>query len=450
MPDTTALLPALDAALQARRDLITRLAAEQTDAYRLFHGTVEGKPGLTVDRYGSLILVQSFHGALAPAQLDALQAFYASAFPGLDLVYNDRSPSNSRIANPLPADQQPMAESRREFSEMGVKYWVQARHGGQDPWLFLDLRAARRRVMAEAPGKSLLNVFAYTCGVGVAAAKAGARHVVNVDFAESSLAVGKDNAKLNELPIRVRFIKSDAFAALRQLSGIGQPKLVRGKRMPPVSRTRKAQLRPGLPRPAALRQERLRRRRPGPRLPGAVQARPALHRRGRHPGVLQQRRPGRPPGLGRRPRTQREKSRPDDPRDGMDHPRGRLPQPRRQPAPQDPAAEGVSPTNATARWRFALDCSLKPGHKKKNGEARKPRRFDTPAPDKGMAGEGHATGVPLARLTPPAAPHPGPRCPPHRTPFAAALAATSAAWASIIAWRVVGVSRLTRPRAPSR
>ena len=233
MPDTSALLPALDAALQARRNLIARLAAEQTDAYRLFHGTVEGKPGLTVDRYGSLILVQSFHGALAPAQLDALQAFYASAFPGLDLVYNDRSPSNSRIANPLPADQLPAAESRREFTEMGVRYWVQARHGGQDPWLFLDLRAARRRVMAEAPGKSLLNVFAYTCGVGVAAAKAGARHVVNVDFAESSLAVGKDNAKLNELPIRVRFIKSDAFAALRQLSGIGQPKLVRGKRMPP-------------------------------------------------------------------------------------------------------------------------------------------------------------------------------------------------------------------------
>jgi 23S rRNA (cytosine1962-C5)-methyltransferase len=40
----TALLPALDAALQARRDLIARLAAEQTDAYRLFHGTVEGRP----------------------------------------------------------------------------------------------------------------------------------------------------------------------------------------------------------------------------------------------------------------------------------------------------------------------------------------------------------------------------------------------------------------------
>ena len=233
MHDTTSLLPALEAALEARRALITRLAAEQTDAYRLFHGTVEGHSGLTVDRYGSLLLAQSFHTPLDPAQLAALRDFYAGALPGLDLVYNDRSTSNSRIANPLPADEQEKAERRREFSEMGVKYWVQARHPGQDPWLFLDLRAARRRIMAEAPGKSLLNVFAYTCGVGIAAAKAGARHVVNVDFAESSLAVGKDNARLNELPIRVRFIKSDAFAALRQFSGIGQPRMVRGKRMPP-------------------------------------------------------------------------------------------------------------------------------------------------------------------------------------------------------------------------
>jgi len=233
MPDTSALIPALGAALEARRALITRLAAEHTDAYRLFHGTVEGQPGLTVDRYGSLILAQSFHGPLAPDCLAELEGFYAAAFPGLELIYNDRSPSNSRVANALPVDRQALAATRREFSEMGVKYWVQARHGGQDPWLFLDLRAARRRVMAEAPGKSLLNVFAYTCGVGIAAARAGARHVVNVDFAESSLAVGKDNAKLNELPIRVRFVKSDAFAAMRQLSGIGQPKVVRGKRLPP-------------------------------------------------------------------------------------------------------------------------------------------------------------------------------------------------------------------------
>ncbi len=55
---------------------------------------------------------------------------------------------------------------------------------------------------------------------------------MNVDFAESSLQIGRENARLNNLPVRPRFIKSDAFAALRQLSGIGQAERVRGKRMP--------------------------------------------------------------------------------------------------------------------------------------------------------------------------------------------------------------------------
>ncbi len=233
MSDTPTLISALGHALDARQGLITQLHAEGTDAYRLFHGTVEGRSGLTVDRYGSLILVQSFHGPLAADDETAVAAFYQGAFAGTDVIYNDRSHANSRVSNPLPPEQLARAEALREFSELGVKFNVQARHAGQDPWLFLDLRAARRRIMAEAPGKSLLNVFAYTCGVGVAAAHAGARHVVNVDFAESSLSVGKANARLNTLATRPRFVKSDAFAAMRQLSGLGQPKMVRGKHLPP-------------------------------------------------------------------------------------------------------------------------------------------------------------------------------------------------------------------------
>jgi len=230
---SSSLTDLLSAALSARADLITTLHAEQTDAYRVFHGTAEGAPGLTVDRYGAVLLAQTFHRPLTTEQLAELEAFYATAMPGLPLVWNDRSGKNSRTVNTLSPEQQAIAEQPSEFSELGVRYRFQARHAGQDPWLFLDLRAARRRVMQEAEGKSLLNMFAYTCGVGVAAAKAGARHVVNVDFAESSLAVGKDNARLNELPIRLRFVKSDAFAALRQYAGLGQAKMVRGKHLPP-------------------------------------------------------------------------------------------------------------------------------------------------------------------------------------------------------------------------
>lgn len=223
----------LQLALTARAELMARLHAEGTDTYRVFHGSVEGVPGLTVDRYGDLLLVQTFHRPLGEADLAELEAFYATALPGLTVIWNDRSQGNSRIANPLSAERQAAAELPREAHELGITYLIQARHSGQDPWLFLDLRAGRRRVMAEAAGKSVLNLFAYTGGVGLAAAKAGARFVVNVDFAEANLKVAKENAKRNELATRPRLIKSDVFAAARQLSGIGQPKMVRGKRLPP-------------------------------------------------------------------------------------------------------------------------------------------------------------------------------------------------------------------------
>jgi 23S rRNA (cytosine1962-C5)-methyltransferase len=229
---TSPLTALLQSAFTARQPLIERLQAEDTNAYRLFNGSSEGLPGLTIDRYGDLLLVQTFHEALDGHDRPEIEAFYAAALPGLVCIYNDRSRANSRIVNPLPAEVLAEAQKPREFHEMGLRYLVQGRHAGQDPWLFLDMRAGRRRVLQEAAGKSVLNLFAYTCGIGIAAAKGGAAHVVNVDFAESNLKVGKDNARLNDLPIRLRFVHSDAFAAMRQLAGISQPGMVRGKKMP--------------------------------------------------------------------------------------------------------------------------------------------------------------------------------------------------------------------------
>lgn len=227
-----ALVQSLSEAFSRRTELLTQLVAERTDAYRLFHGSAEGSPGLTVDRYGDVLLVQSFHSPLPATTLAAIDGFYRDAFPGTITVYNDRSQPNSRVFNLLDGALMKLAETPRQISELGVNYRFQARHQGQDPWLFLDLRAARRRVMKEAPGKSVLNMFAYTCGVGIAAACAGAREVINIDFADSSLAIGKESAALNSIPISVRFIKSDAFAAMRQYAGIGQPEVVRRKKLP--------------------------------------------------------------------------------------------------------------------------------------------------------------------------------------------------------------------------
>ena len=227
------LRTALADALAARRSLIEQLLAETTTAYRLFHGAADGFPGLSVDRYGDALLVQTILRPLAAGELAELDEFYRGEFPGLPLFYNDHSQDPARISNALPPAMIAAAHELRLCRELGAAYRFQARHAGTEPWLALDRRPARRRVMQEAGGKSLLNLFATTGSVGIAAARAGARHVVNVEPSESNITLAKDNARLNELPIRLRFVKSDVFAALRQLSGQGQGQMVRGRRMPP-------------------------------------------------------------------------------------------------------------------------------------------------------------------------------------------------------------------------
>jgi len=85
----------------------------------------------------------------------------------------------------------------------------------------------------------VLNLFAYTCGIGVAALAGGAREVVNVDFARSALKVGEANAARLvgdpvELAARFSTIVDDVIPVVRQLAGLGMP--TRGKRARPFTR----------------------------------------------------------------------------------------------------------------------------------------------------------------------------------------------------------------------
>jgi 23S rRNA (cytosine1962-C5)-methyltransferase len=223
-------------AIERRGPLRARLADEGTDSYRLLHGAQEGLPGVALDRYGTLALLQSFHEPLPEASVAAIDGVLDALVPGLDLVYNDRSGTGSRVGNRLASAQRAAAKAHRVTREHGVRFHIRGRHRGNDPWLFLDLRTTRRAIMDEANGASLLNLFAYTCGVGVSAAVAGARRVVNVDFAESGLAIGVDNAVLNGVHGRTTELVSDVFPVIRQLAGLRQPSVDRGRRLPPFPR----------------------------------------------------------------------------------------------------------------------------------------------------------------------------------------------------------------------
>ncbi len=236
------LTEALRAALERRLPLLARLHSEATDCYRLFHGSQEGIPGLTVDRYGPQLLVQSFHHSLTPAEAGQLIDFYQQHYAGKLLpLYNDRAQPNSRIDRSDPVYRpDELALADHIGHEWGLRYRVRGRHAGQDPLLFLDLRNARGWVKANSAGKSVLNLFAYTCGVGLCAAAGGARQVVNLDFASGNLAVGRENGELNPALPAMDFVQSDYFAAIRQYAGLPVAHR-RGQRLPPYPRLQAGQ-----------------------------------------------------------------------------------------------------------------------------------------------------------------------------------------------------------------
>ena len=212
------LLDAVARALDRRAALLAELRTEGTDALRLFHGIAEGEPGLTIDRYGPLLLVQTFRAPLPHDDVEQLAAFVGERLDApLHVCANHRGsapPAGFPLHEPAP-----QALQEHLCRERGLSFAIQARHRGQDPWLFLDLRPARAFAHLHAAGRTVLNLFAYTCGVGVMAAAGGARLVLNVDFSEGALAVGARNAAQNGVGSeRFRRLQSDCIPVLRQLA----------------------------------------------------------------------------------------------------------------------------------------------------------------------------------------------------------------------------------------
>jgi len=211
----------LERALSDRKDLFEKLHSEQTNAYRLFHGISEGWEGLTIDRYGSLVLVQTFREPLCSEELSTIEKELRSRLSwSFVLVYNHRAKKATQSFDEwfLPESE---SLSEMQCQEFGNNYLIRARHPGIDPWFFLDFRAGRRFLREIAQDRSVLNLFSYTCSVGVCAAKAGAKEVWNVDFSSSNLEVGKRNAALNQISEDCfRTIQEDCFPVMRQLAGL--------------------------------------------------------------------------------------------------------------------------------------------------------------------------------------------------------------------------------------
>ncbi len=207
----------IEDALNNRKAFFENMSGENTDCYRLFHGVAEGYPGLTVDRYGTQIIVQTFRTDL---DTDSVKNIFHTVEEYFDarfsLFYNHRE---GKFPKPVI---EPEGETKDICFERGIKFVTQGNHGGLDPLHFLDLRAGRNYIQSNCQNKSFLNLFSYTCSAGVVAVAGGASEVWNIDFSRKWLSYGKENLLLNNYDMRdMKLIKEDFFPVTRQLSGLG-------------------------------------------------------------------------------------------------------------------------------------------------------------------------------------------------------------------------------------
>lgn len=205
----------------ARQSLLADCHAEDTDAYRLFHGVADGRPGLSVDRYGPLWLAQnSLSSPLSPQEDAELDEFLAS-LGGPAVVAGRQGARLSLLRETAPG----AWSSTFWCREMGLEFAIQLSHARRDPQLFLDFRAAKRavrRAVADLGARpAVLNLFAYTCSVSCHAVAAGAGEAWSADFSAGNLAWGQKNFRRNRLE-GGKFLEEDCIGLLWALTGKGK------------------------------------------------------------------------------------------------------------------------------------------------------------------------------------------------------------------------------------
>ncbi len=195
-------------------------------AFRLFNGFLEGDPDLAIDVYGRTLLVYNYAddpAGVESATVKAQQAwqFLQSELPWLQvaLVKTRSAPALAARRGVLLAGS--MAQIDKQVCEDGAWYALDlSMH--QDASLYLDTRLLRGWLKANLAGKRVLNAFAYTGSLGVAALAGGAQQVVQLDLSRRFLNLARTSYTRNGFPIRDEdFIAGDFFSEVNRLKRRG-------------------------------------------------------------------------------------------------------------------------------------------------------------------------------------------------------------------------------------
>jgi 23S rRNA (cytosine1962-C5)-methyltransferase len=215
---TDLLIQRMSAALKAR---IERLDPKHETALRLFNGFYEGSPEITIDLYGRTLVIHNYANPAdsATTLISSVAEFYQEALYWITSVL-----VKSRYGKTIEEKRGVILDGDvpdRFIKENGVWYAVNLQLN-QDASFYLDTRLLREWAKANMSGKSVLNTFAYTGSLGVAAKAGGASRVMQIDLKRSFLNVAKDSYTRNGFKQeKADFVSSDFWPQISHLKQTG-------------------------------------------------------------------------------------------------------------------------------------------------------------------------------------------------------------------------------------
>ncbi|WP_372876066.1 class I SAM-dependent rRNA methyltransferase [Pseudomonas sp.] len=208
--DKSLLVHRINVALSLRQRLFDQ------PCYRLVFGDSDLLPGLVVDRFFDILVVQLASATMERCKDEVLAALIQVIKPSGILLKNDSAARDAEGLERYVDTAFGVVPEWVALEENGVKFEAPVIEGQKTGWFF-DHRMNRARLAPYVKGKRVLDLFSYIGGWGVQAAAFGATEVMCVDASAFALDGVERNAALNGLSEQVACIEGDVFAALKEL-----------------------------------------------------------------------------------------------------------------------------------------------------------------------------------------------------------------------------------------
>ena len=208
-----------------------------TPYYRLINAEGDGLPGLTIDRFGDVCVVQVTTAGMENMLDVIVSALMRTTAPAAIVLRND---SPARTLEGLPLYSRPAqgeVPAKVTIYENDARYFADPANGQKSGWYY-DQRD-NRLFMARLGAASVLDAYCYSGGFGVLAAVMGASSVTGLDSSEPALALASEAAAANDVATKCRFTRCDVMEELQRLNNEGEHFAAVICDPPPFARSRK-------------------------------------------------------------------------------------------------------------------------------------------------------------------------------------------------------------------